>query len=126
MSNQAAVRANLAATFLFQIALGQFNGSTAVGRQLTTLASEHMTRVLMELGGHAPVIVREDTDIEKAPSAARSANTATPVRFARRPRGSSCLKAPTSPSLTVSFNGPKQRQGRGQDRARSPMTAFMS
>lgn len=43
-----------------------FTGSTVVGRQLTTLASEHMTPVLMELGGHAPVIVCEDTDVETA------------------------------------------------------------
>lgn len=48
------------------VRLVAFTGSTAVGRQLTTLASEHMTRVLMKLGGHAPVIVCEDTDVEKA------------------------------------------------------------
>ena len=49
-----------------QIRLVAFTGSTAVGRHLTTLASEHMTPVLMELGGHAPVIVCEDTDIKAA------------------------------------------------------------
>jgi len=43
-----------------------FTGSTAVGRHLTTLASQHMTPVLMELGGHAPVIVCEDTDVTQA------------------------------------------------------------
>lgn len=43
-----------------------FTGSTVVGRHLTTLASQHMTPVLMELGGHAPVIVCEDTDVETA------------------------------------------------------------
>ncbi|MEM8924001.1 MAG: NAD-dependent succinate-semialdehyde dehydrogenase [Actinomycetota bacterium] len=43
-----------------------FTGSTAVGRHLTGLASNHMTPVLMELGGHAPVIVCEDTDVEAA------------------------------------------------------------
>lgn len=43
-----------------------FTGSTAVGRHLTGLASQHMTPVLMELGGHAPVIVCEDTDVEAA------------------------------------------------------------
>jgi succinate-semialdehyde dehydrogenase/glutarate-semialdehyde dehydrogenase len=48
------------------VRLVAFTGSTAVGRHLTTLASENMTRVLMELGGHAPVIVCEDTDVEKA------------------------------------------------------------
>ena len=48
------------------VRLVAFTGSTAVGRHLTTLASEHMTPVLMELGGHAPVIVCEDTDVETA------------------------------------------------------------
>ncbi|MEM9585107.1 MAG: NAD-dependent succinate-semialdehyde dehydrogenase [Pseudomonadota bacterium] len=48
------------------VRLVAFTGSTAVGRQLTTLASEHMTSVLMELGGHAPVIVCEDTDVAAA------------------------------------------------------------
>ena len=48
------------------VRLVAFTGSTTVGRQLTTLASENMTAVLMELGGHAPVIVCEDTDVEKA------------------------------------------------------------
>ncbi|MDV6226997.1 NAD-dependent succinate-semialdehyde dehydrogenase [Nitratireductor aquimarinus] len=48
------------------VRLVAFTGSTAVGRKLTTLASEHMTPVLMELGGHAPVIVCEDTDVQKA------------------------------------------------------------
>ena len=43
-----------------------FTGSTAVGRHLTGLASDHMTPVLMELGGHAPVIVCEDTDVGPA------------------------------------------------------------
>ncbi len=48
------------------VRLVAFTGSTAVGRHLTTLAAQHMTPVLMELGGHAPVIVCEDTDIEAA------------------------------------------------------------
>ncbi len=43
-----------------------FTGSTAVGRHLTGMASDHMTPVLMELGGHAPVIVCEDTDVDAA------------------------------------------------------------
>jgi len=48
------------------VRLVAFTGSTAVGRHLTTLAAQHMTPVLMELGGHAPVIVCEDTDVEAA------------------------------------------------------------
>ena len=50
----------------YQVRLVAFTGSTAIGQHLTTLASQHMTPVLMELGGHAPVIVCEDTDVELA------------------------------------------------------------
>ena len=49
-----------------RIRLVAFTGSTNVGRLLTTLAAQHMTPVLMELGGHAPVIVCEDTDVQAA------------------------------------------------------------
>lgn len=49
-----------------RINLVAFTGSTAVGKHLTGIASDNMTPVLMELGGHAPVIVCEDTDVEAA------------------------------------------------------------
>ena len=71
-----------------QVRLVAFTGSTAVGRHLTTLAAQHMTPVLMELGGHAPVIVCEDTDVEAAAlsSAVRKMRNAgqvctSPTRF---------------------------------------------
>ena len=48
------------------VRLVAFTGSTVVGRHLTELAARHDTRVLMELGGHAPVIVCEDTEVERA------------------------------------------------------------
>jgi succinate-semialdehyde dehydrogenase/glutarate-semialdehyde dehydrogenase len=43
-----------------------FTGSTPVGKQLAALAGLHMKRVTMELGGHAPVIVAEDCDVDRA------------------------------------------------------------
>ncbi|PRX18477.1 succinate-semialdehyde dehydrogenase/glutarate-semialdehyde dehydrogenase [Paraburkholderia sp. BL18I3N2] len=43
-----------------------FTGSTAVGKQLAALAGQHMKRVTMELGGHAPVIIAEDANLELA------------------------------------------------------------
>lgn len=49
-----------------QVRLVAFTGSTTVGRHLTELAATHMTPVLMELGGHAPVIVCEDVDAAAA------------------------------------------------------------
>ncbi|WP_342643995.1 NAD-dependent succinate-semialdehyde dehydrogenase [Rhodoligotrophos ferricapiens] len=45
-----------------------FTGSTAVGKQLAALAGLHMKRATMELGGHAPVIVAADADIDEAAS----------------------------------------------------------
>jgi succinate-semialdehyde dehydrogenase/glutarate-semialdehyde dehydrogenase len=43
-----------------------FTGSTVVGKQLAALAGQHMKRVTMELGGHAPVIVFDDADVQVA------------------------------------------------------------
>jgi succinate-semialdehyde dehydrogenase/glutarate-semialdehyde dehydrogenase len=50
-----------------------FTGSIPVGKQLAALAGQHMKRVTMELGGHAPVIVCEDADIALAVKAAAAA-----------------------------------------------------
>jgi succinate-semialdehyde dehydrogenase / glutarate-semialdehyde dehydrogenase len=43
-----------------------FTGSTPVGKLLAGLAGQHMKRVSMELGGHAPVIICEDADVALA------------------------------------------------------------
>lgn len=43
-----------------------FTGSTVVGKQLAALAGAHMKRITLELGGHAPVIVMDDADIDAA------------------------------------------------------------
>lgn len=43
-----------------------FTGSTPVGRHLAVLAARTAKPATMELGGHAPVIVLEDADIDKA------------------------------------------------------------
>lgn len=43
-----------------------FTGSTAVGKQLAALAGQHMKRVTMELGGHAPALVFADADLDAA------------------------------------------------------------
>src|SRR3954452_9599143 len=42
-----------------------FTGSTPVGKHLMRLCADSMTRVTMELGGHAPVLVFDDCDLEK-------------------------------------------------------------
>lgn len=43
-----------------------FTGSTAVGKMLAAKASSLMKRSTMELGGHAPVIVCDDADVDAA------------------------------------------------------------
>lgn len=65
-----------------------FTGSTSVGIHLTELAARSMTPVLMELGGHAPVIVCDDVDAAAAGrmSAVRKARNSgqvctSPTRF---------------------------------------------
>ncbi len=41
-----------------------FTGSIPVGKQLAALAAAGMKRTTMELGGHAPVLVFDDVDVE--------------------------------------------------------------
>jgi succinate-semialdehyde dehydrogenase/glutarate-semialdehyde dehydrogenase len=41
-----------------------FTGSIPVGKQLTQLAAAGMKRTTMELGGHAPVLVFDDVDVD--------------------------------------------------------------
>lgn len=40
-----------------------FTGSVPVGRQLGSLAAQHLKRTTMELGGHAPFIVCDDVNV---------------------------------------------------------------
>ena len=43
-----------------------FTGSTAVGKQLAARAAATLTRCVLELGGHAPVLVFADADVSEA------------------------------------------------------------
>lgn len=45
-----------------------FTGSTPVGKMLAGLAGQHMKRATMELGGHAPVLVFDDANLDDAVS----------------------------------------------------------
>jgi len=46
-----------------------FTGGTDVGKQLGAKAAAHMKKATLELGGHAPVIVWADVDIDKVAAA---------------------------------------------------------
>ena len=49
-----------------------FTGSTAVGRELAALAARALKKVTFELGGHAPVIVMDDANLDAFVQAAVS------------------------------------------------------
>jgi succinate-semialdehyde dehydrogenase/glutarate-semialdehyde dehydrogenase len=50
-----------------------FTGSTAVGKHLASLGARLLKRMVMELGGHAPVVVFGDVDPEEIATAAVAA-----------------------------------------------------
>jgi succinate-semialdehyde dehydrogenase/glutarate-semialdehyde dehydrogenase len=85
-----------------------FTGSTVVGKRLAALAGQHMKRATMELGGHAPVIVAEDADIELA------VKTAGGAKF--RNAGQVCI-SPTRflvhESISAAFSAALAKQAEG-------------
>ncbi len=62
-----------------------FTGSTEIGRLIAAQSAPTMKRLVMELGGHAPLIVFADADIDKA------VNIAIDAKFATS--GQDCLAA---------------------------------
>lgn len=46
-----------------------FTGSTPVGKHLAALAAQQMKPAILELGGHAPVVICDDADFEAAAAA---------------------------------------------------------
>jgi len=48
-----------------------FTGSTRVGRLIAEQAARHLKRVLLELGGKAPMVVLPDADLDEAVAAAK-------------------------------------------------------
>jgi succinate-semialdehyde dehydrogenase/glutarate-semialdehyde dehydrogenase len=46
-----------------------FTGSTPVGKSLASLAGKHMKVMTMELGGHAPVVITADVDVDAVAAA---------------------------------------------------------
>lgn len=47
-----------------------FTGSTRVGRVIAQIAAKHLKRVLLELGGKAPLVILDDADLDEAVKAA--------------------------------------------------------
>jgi succinate-semialdehyde dehydrogenase/glutarate-semialdehyde dehydrogenase len=62
-----------------------FTGSTAVGQELVRRSARWLTRLSLELGGHAPVVVLEDADLDVA--------VAQGMRAKFRNTGQSCIAA---------------------------------
>ncbi|KGD96575.1 NAD-dependent succinate-semialdehyde dehydrogenase [Rhizobium sp. YS-1r] len=68
-----------------QVRAMSFTGSTEVGRLIATQCAPTMKRLVMELGGHAPLIIFDDADIDRAADIAIAAKFAT--------SGQDCLAA---------------------------------
>lgn len=62
-----------------------FTGSTEIGKMIAARCAATMKRLVMELGGHAPLIIFSDADVERAVSIAIDAKFAT--------SGQDCLAA---------------------------------
>jgi len=62
-----------------------FTGSTEIGKLIAGQCTQTMKRLVMELGGHAPLIIFADADVEKAADIAIAAKFAT--------SGQDCLAA---------------------------------
>ena len=62
-----------------------FTGSTEIGRLIAAQCAPTMKRLVMELGGHAPLIVFDDADLDRAVKIAIDAKFAT--------SGQDCLAA---------------------------------
>jgi succinate-semialdehyde dehydrogenase / glutarate-semialdehyde dehydrogenase len=60
-----------------------FTGSTVVGKHLMKLAADDMKRTTMELGGHGPVLVFDDVDVDQV------LNTMVPAKY--RNAGQVCV-----------------------------------
>jgi len=61
-------KASLVSTMLLEspvIRKVSFTGSVPVGKQLMHQAADSLTRITLELGGHAPVLIFDDCDLEK-------------------------------------------------------------
>ncbi|MGU3575130.1 NAD-dependent succinate-semialdehyde dehydrogenase [Brucellaceae bacterium C25G] len=62
-----------------------FTGSTAIGRLIATRCASSMKRLIMELGGHAPLIIFDDANIDQSVKIVMDAKFAT--------SGQDCLAA---------------------------------
>lgn len=69
----------------FRVRALSFTGSTEVGRILAAQSAATIKRLMLELGGHAPLIVFDDVDVAKAVDIAIAAKFAT--------SGQDCLAA---------------------------------
>ncbi|MBS0536074.1 MAG: NAD-dependent succinate-semialdehyde dehydrogenase [Proteobacteria bacterium] len=68
-----------------RVRIVSFTGSTEIGRQIATRCGATVKRMVMELGGHAPLIVFDDADLDRAVAIAMDAKFAT--------SGQDCLAA---------------------------------
>jgi succinate-semialdehyde dehydrogenase / glutarate-semialdehyde dehydrogenase len=80
------------------VRLVTFTGSVPVGKHLSAMAGAHMKPAIMELGGHAPVIMCDDIDPVSSASTSAVAKSRNADRSASHPHASSSTMRSTTAS----------------------------
>ena len=95
-----------------------FTGSTEVGRILMRGAAEELVRLSLELGGHAPFLVFEDADLDRAVSMALAAKfrnggqtCVCPNRFLVHRKRHDAFVERLAAAATALTSGPGDREG---------------
>lgn len=95
-----------------------FTGSTEVGRILMRGAAEELVRLSLELGGHAPFLVFEDADLDRAVSMALTAKfrnggqtCVCPNRFLVHRKRHDAFVQRLAAAATALTSGPGDREG---------------
>jgi succinate-semialdehyde dehydrogenase/glutarate-semialdehyde dehydrogenase len=109
------------------VRLVTFTGSIPVGKKLAAMAGQYMKPAIMELGGHAPVIVCDDVDPLATAGASALGKSPMPDRSASRRRASLCRRQSTRSSrMHLPRRRPQSRSATASIRptrwARSPIT----
>jgi succinate-semialdehyde dehydrogenase/glutarate-semialdehyde dehydrogenase len=101
------------------VRLVTFTGSIPVGKHLAAMAGQHMKPAIMELGGHAPVIVCDDVDPIAAAATSATGKSRNAGQVCISPTRFFVLEAVYDRFTTTAFgeNAKKLKIGDGLDPA---------
>ena len=100
-----------------------FTGSTEVGKLLMRKAADQVKRVSLELGGHAPVIVFDDADVDKAVRGTMASKFRNSGQTCVCAKPFTCRKASTSgsPRTTAAVRNLRVGDGLSEDAEVGPL-----